>query len=372
MAISESTQFWLILGATFLLPPVLLLVAGVLALLRGRGSWVWGCVAVAVVLSVCGIAFILVPFPYRQELRASAMEEIVAEDNVRAARIFLALGMDRLGARSSLQESLFRSAVYNGSEEVVRCLLERGQKPDQFETVPDWMTPMGTAAVMGHLDVLRVLAAYGGNADVQSEEGATPLHEAAQWQMSDEIFAELVKLGADVNARERRGRTPLHEAAFSGNVEATRWLIERGAIVDATDKYGYSPLHTGTMGIADASVLFMTELKRRLIGRPIEDAEKIAATLGVTPPLELLDELIAAGADINAPANNRDTALHLAAYRGYTPLVQHLLVRGADPTLRNASGETPLDVAVREGNREAARILREWMAKGAGNGETKR
>ena len=51
------------------------------------------------------------------------------------------------------------------------------------------------------------------------------------------------------------------------------------------------------------------------------------------------------------------TALMVAAFRGNVPVVRRLLRAGADPALRNAGGETPLELALREDHREVAALL---------------
>lgn len=55
---------------------------------------------------------------------------------------------------------------------------------------------------------------------------------------------------------------------------------------------------------------------------------------------------------------NGDTALHDAARFGHSGVIRELLCGNAVATLRNSSGETPLDCAEDHGQVEAARLLR--------------
>jgi ankyrin repeat protein len=48
------------------------------------------------------------------------------------------------------------------------------------------------------------------------------------------------------------------------------------------------------------------------------------------------------------PYYQADTALHMAAIRNVPPVIEALIEIGCDPTVTNAKGETPLDVAQRE------------------------
>ena len=60
--------------------------------------------------------------------------------------------------------------------------------------------------------------------------------------------------------------------------------------------------------------------------------------------------LLDAGAQVDAPAGNGATPLHLASHRGHTALVALLLARGADAGARDAQGGTPAMLARRRGH----------------------
>jgi ankyrin repeat protein len=51
--------------------------------------------------------------------------------------------------------------------------------------------------------------------------------------------------------------------------------------------------------------------------------------------------------------------MHLASMRGHATVVELLLRRGGDVTLRNARHETALDVAARSGNAGVCKVLME-------------
>lgn len=85
--------------------------------------------------------------------------------------------------------------------------------------------------------------------------------------------------------------------------------------------------------------------------------------LGETPVLmailrcqhDLAEKLLAAGADINIPNRNENTALHFAVAN---PEIVHLLIKhGANVDARNCVGETPLHIAVRLGHFETVCML---------------
>ncbi|KPJ18810.1 Leucine-rich repeat serine/threonine-protein kinase 1 [Papilio machaon] len=78
-----------------------------------------------------------------------------------------------------------------------------------------------------------------------------------------------------------------------------------------------------------------------------------------------LAALIAAGADVNATSDaaaGGETALHVAAARGHAENVRALLSAGARPELTEAAGDTALALAERGCHRHAANELREARA----------
>jgi ankyrin repeat protein len=97
-------------------------------------------------------------------------------------------------------------------------------------------TPLHLASRAGHAAAVRALVAAGANVKATSESGATALHLAAEAGSADGVTALLDK-GADVNAKETEfGQTPLIFAASAGQVDAMKVLIKRGADVNITTK----------------------------------------------------------------------------------------------------------------------------------------
>lgn len=62
---------------------------------------------------------------------------------------------------------------------------------------------------------------------------------------------------------------------------------------------------------------------------------------------KIFDALTAAGADVNAKGDWKQTALHLAASRGCVETVARLVAAGADVNIKDVYGMTARDVAVR-------------------------
>jgi len=67
---------------------------------------------------------------------------------------------------------------------------------------------------------------------------------------------------------------------------------------------------------------------------------------GIAAQIKTIDILLKHGTDLNAKrASDGFTPLHLAVERATPEVIQALLERGADPLIRNAKRQTPLDLA---------------------------
>jgi hypothetical protein len=73
--------------------------------------------------------------------------------------------------------------------------------------------------------------------------------------------------------------------------------------------------------------------------------------------------LIKAGADVNAASENGTTPLIAAARNGHLSVVDMLLAQRADPNLKLESGETAIDMALKNQNTDIADRLRKAGGK---------
>lgn len=156
---------------------------------------------------------------------------------------------------------------------------------------------------------------------------AEPNLAVARVERRDELFI------AECHAQVYAGDTALHAAAFAYDGELATELIRLGADVRAANRRGAEPLHAAT------------------IGSPGTDHWN--------PPRQaaIIELLITAGADPNAPAVGGVTPLHRAVRNRCSAAVDALLRAGADPQLTNDGGSTALD-------------LTKWTTGRGGSGST--
>ncbi len=77
------------------------------------------------------------------------------------------------------------------------------------------------------------------------------------------------------------------------------------------------------------------------------------------PKFEIAESYIKYGADPDTPDNDGNTVLHNLVRRDFDtlPLINFLVENGADFTLKNNRGLTPLDIARQKGKKDIVRYL---------------
>lgn len=125
--------------------------------------------------------------------------------------------------------------------------------------------------------------------------------------------------------KDTSGRTHLFKWSIKGNKQVVESLLKSGANPSEKDHAGYTALH-------EAALRGKTEIVRLLLEN---------------------------NADVNCKGNiEKDTPLHDATENGYPDCVEILLEFGADVTAKNQKGQTALDIAIEEENKEIEELLR--------------
>lgn len=179
--------------------------------------------------------------------------------------------------------------------------------------------------------MVEVLLNAGANPNLPDRWMQTPLTMTACWNDWD-IYSQLIAHQADIHLATPHGGTALHYAAGHGNLPVVKSLIAQGADVNSTVKLsGRTPLSVACREWAHSYIV---------------------------------EPLIAAGADVNAQDKDGRTALHhsLDPLLNF-PLVEVLLKNGADPTLADNQGTTPILQARLLGFEEVARHMEEKVGR---------
>ena len=152
-----------------------------------------------------------------------------------------ALALLEAGAATKLAGSLdegvlMRAATRRGAAQIVRLLLERGERPMPCPEKAE-PTPLYTAAANGSTELVELLLEHGAPVDEGSYANETALM-AASGRGHTAIAARLLDAGADIDRRSSSGLTPLMHTAEGAHVDVARLLIDRGADIHAKDESG--------------------------------------------------------------------------------------------------------------------------------------
>ena len=265
--------------------------------------------------------------------------------NAEMVRLLLSSGADG-NATLNGGETALMTAARTGRLAVVRALLEHGAnvnaKEHRGQTAIMW------AAAEGHADVVAHLLRAGANYPMSLKSGFTAFYFAVR-----EGHAEVVELflaqGQDVNEVMqpqtagnrivRRGTSPLILAIENGHFELAASLLEKGA--DPNDqRSGFTPLHV------------ISWVRKPNLGDGV-DGDPPPTGSGTMTSLQLVDNLVEHGADVNARLRRGRSGKGRLNHKGATPflfaadtadvpLMKKLLDLGADPTIANADGCPPL------------------------------
>lgn len=173
----------------------------------------------------------------------------------------------------------------------------------------------------------------------------------------------LVAEGADVNTPDPKGRTPAHVAAFASEDDALRALAEAGADMNALEDRAYDVVTIAAVADDPDLMSLAIELGNDpgLVTSPYDGTALIAAAhLGHA---EVVRRLIAAGAPLDHVNNLHWTAVMEAVVLGdggpnHQAVLDGLLTAGADRSLTDRDGVTPLQHAEARGFTEMVERLR--------------
>jgi uncharacterized protein len=244
----------------------------------------------------------------------------VRDGNVAMTRLLLELGAD-INQSSGNRTSPLLIALLNGQVALATELLERGADPNLID---DYQRGALFAAIelrnFNHekypflyddgrdpLDLIAALLANGANPNQRTD--TTPVHGLMQFDGSWANFD---------------GQTPFIRAALSGDIAVMRLLLRHGADPNIATKEGSTAL------MAASGINWI----------PAQTYTRAEADY-----VEAVKLCLERGAPVNAANSLQLTAIHGAANRGWTSVIQILADAGATLDVKDVGGRTPLTFA---------------------------
>ena len=258
-------------------------------------------------------------------------------------------------------------AAQNGSATMVETLLEAGA--DANATMGTGTTPLMLTAASGSADAVAALIDNGADPNaIETRYGQTPLMFATALNRVEAMTA-LLEGGADatittkvvdVVARNRRnGRGRFGRGQGRGGPQARRGGRGGGGAGNPLLSASGIPISSGNAGSVNrqelAEAAETAAQQRRRGGGMGERVPRVATMGGLSALLyaarqghfEATDLLLEAGMDIDEQSpGDKTTPLFMSVINGHFDLAKHLLDKGADATITNVMGGTPLYAAV--------------------------
>ena len=269
--------------------------------------------------------------------------------------------------------SALNVAIRTGFPEFIERMLIRSPDVDvKDQSSPSHFSAIETACLWGcDLKTFKTLLQSSKHLHELTSKGAGLIHLACEKDSgaSIDIISTLIDAGIDVNMRNKIQETPLILAADAARIDKLELLLARGADPSASDDYGYDAVTTaaqvGEIGILYSLRSYQARWDGRVSISLVEasvnrvTALHLAAWKGHSQIVEyLLEEKLSAEVDCFSEFDF--TPLHLACLEGNTRTVSLLLLKGADVSRKDQlSGSLPLHLAAKSGNKSTVELLLE-------------
>ena len=250
-------------------------------------------------------------------------------------------------------------AVDGGHEDICGDLIDAGADFIS-EVARPVMTPLGHAARLGRRNIVNFLLARGAPVDGIADEN-TPLGSAAVEGHLD-VCRDLIEAGADLNATYGPLSTsPVGFAAKFGYEDIAELLLSRGARVDINDSEGHPPIYVAvvTEHVRVCQLLLAFGADARF--KTEDTLRTLLAITTIDGNLPMVNLLLEYHADLDDPDTYGWTPIGHAAFKGFVDICRVLVDAGANLDLL-VSGKTALTEAARAGHHEIVQML---LAAGA-------
>lgn len=258
-----------------------------------------------------------------------------------AGRLLVAGGAD-IDDAAPTGASALTIATHGGHTDFALFALEAGADPNASGA---GYAPLHAAILRGDLSLVRALTGAGADPNARLEKG-TPLRRAGQdWYLAPQLASA----------------TPYWLAAYYQEPEIMRALVDAGADPSLTTLELWESVFDRAGGVGPPHIAggFQSPLLAAVGGRHnrgrVFNSSLRDPDADERQALESARIAIEFGADVNHADRGGTAPIHTAAQRNYATVVQLLAEHGADLTLKNGRGQTPLQIAERAEQGRAAR-----------------
>ncbi len=205
-------------------------------------------------------------------------------------------------------------------------------------------------------------------AEPEPVKANAPLHPLLSAAEKGDIAEVESILGYDsslaaLEAKDEMGNTPLILAASKNHTQIIKLLFQHGANLEAAGNSGYTALNVAAVtGRVDAAALLIAlgaklETRSETVAGPIEGGPTPLWSAVRERHEDVVDLLIAAGANVNVMDADGNTVLGFAVYIGNLSIVELLLRAGADPKRAGNGASSAIDRATAVDQKDMLELL---------------
>lgn len=243
---------------------------------------------------------------------------------------------DVLKKKDNQGRTILHYAAEHKFDQSINTIVQRGAAVDVQNTLGE--TPLFVAVRNNSASTVRALIQAGANVNGHDPLGNNALHIAVRYEAQAAAEA-LISAGVDINAYNLNKSTPLHEAVKNDKYLLMVLFVQRKANVEVRDEGGNTPLLCAVLKAKD----------------PKSDGGN----------RRVVDYLVStARANVNVRNNSGETPLLISVEAGRSDFIDLLLNHNAQIHAKDATGISPLIVALRNNRDPTARMARTLLREG--------
>ncbi len=312
----------------------------------------------------------------------SAISLAVALNQPSCLKILIESGADINGTNYNGWTPLMYAAR-NGFDDIIKLLCKNNA--DLNIQGPELDTAVTLAAEYNKLSCIKILIGSGAKINHRGSDGCTPLMHAAKNGFKD-IVQFLCENHANLNLQNNAYKTAVSLAAEFNRPCCLQILIKSGADVSLKTSFGETALDLSTSKrngcVYNDCVSILEEHANIALWRAVDsgclvNVEKAIDSgahvnqkdsNGWTPLMhgalrgfkEIVELFCRKGANLNVQSFlTKNTAASFATIHNNASCLKILITHGADISLKNYSGETPLDIATKQKHSDCTQVLKD-------------
>jgi ankyrin repeat protein len=244
-----------------------------------------------------------------------------------------------INIKTASGSTALHEAARTGNIQLMKMLMDLGADPNAVDAKGNAPLHVGVPANV-HKEAINLLLEMKANPNLRDEHGDTPLHILIMLNRPVDLVQTLLGGGADVFIRNIQGKTPLYIAIEEKRKEIIPLLLSYGSEIFAAENTGITPFALAVKDGEDIFEMLVTEdTVNQRDGAGNTMLHSVIRNRGIPRHIGII---LDKRAIVDARNREGDTALHIAVRMNLREDGEFLISRGASIFSANAAGDSPL------------------------------